>query len=182
MREELYRQWKADEQAPFAGWDFSYLEGRMVEEIPPWNYVEIARSLVRTSTSVLDIATGGGEIFSQLAPFPKHTVAVEGWHPNVEVARRRLTPLGVQVVESGALTGLPFADQTFDLILNRHGGYNVGELHRLLQKNGQFCTQQVGGDSLSDLLEFFDARPKWPHMVLKTINLKPRRTITFMGS
>jgi ubiquinone/menaquinone biosynthesis C-methylase UbiE len=116
MREELYHKWKADEQAPSAGWDFSYLKGRMVEEKPPWNYVEVARKLVQTSTAVLDMATGGGEVFSQLAPFPKHTVAVEGWPPNVEVARKRLTPLGVQVVDSGALTGLPFADETFDFL------------------------------------------------------------------
>jgi hypothetical protein len=34
---ELLDQWRKDEAAPFSGWDFSYLDGRYVQEEPPWD-------------------------------------------------------------------------------------------------------------------------------------------------
>lgn len=169
MHDELYQQWKADEQAPFEGWDFSYLRGRMHEESPPWDYIGLARELVKDSSSLLDIATGGGEVFARMSPFPGRAVAAEGWPPNIEVARNRLAPLGVEVVGIDNESALPFADASFDLIVNRHGGYDVAELYRLLQPGGQFFSQQVSGDTLLDLLIFFDSAPKWPHMVLPTM-------------
>jgi len=32
---------------------------------------------------------------------------------------------------------------------------------RILKTNGTFLTQQVEGSNLSDLMKFFDAKPKW---------------------
>jgi hypothetical protein len=32
---ELIASWQQEEQAPFTGWDFSHLDGRMLEEQPP---------------------------------------------------------------------------------------------------------------------------------------------------
>lgn len=32
--EELVKTWKEEERRPFTGWDFSYLDGRMIEELP----------------------------------------------------------------------------------------------------------------------------------------------------
>ena len=34
---ELIASWKWEEQRPFTGWDFSYLDGRWHEETPPWS-------------------------------------------------------------------------------------------------------------------------------------------------
>ena len=83
---DLIKQWKKEERMPFKGWDFSYIKNRIIEEKPPWNYAKIARQLIRKSKSVLDMETGGGEIFSSLGPFPKHAIAYEGYKPNVKVA------------------------------------------------------------------------------------------------
>lgn len=57
----LIDAWKREEQRPFRGWDFSYLQGRMLNEEPPWSYADRAAGLLRRSSSVLDIGTGGGE-------------------------------------------------------------------------------------------------------------------------
>jgi hypothetical protein len=79
-------------------------------------------------TALLDLGTGGGEVFSQLAPFPLRTFAAEEYAPNAPVAARRLHPLGVQVVrceapmENYAQLGaprpgraaLPFCEGAFD--------------------------------------------------------------------
>ncbi len=164
---DLLQQWKKDEAVPFEGWDFSYLQGRMTEQTPPWDYISLVKELVQKSTSLLDMATGGGEVFSQLAPFPHHTVAIEGWKPNVGIATTRLEPLGVQVIEADPSKKLPFENGEFDLVVNRHGGYTVEELRRILNRQGQFFSQQVGGDNLADLEEFFNVKPKWPFNTLE---------------
>ena len=47
------------------GWDFSKLN---VEEFPaPWVYQEIVKQYIQPGDHVLDIGTGGGEIFLSLA-------------------------------------------------------------------------------------------------------------------
>ena len=165
MRNELITQWKKDEAAVFEGWDFSYIKDRYVEGQPGWDYRALAKQLVQNAASVLDVATGGGEVFSSLAPFPGRAVAIEGYRPNVAVARKRLEPLGVEV-RQGKETPLPFEGNTFDLVLNRHGELHVIETYRVLRSDGRFLTQQVGGGNLIELMDFFGVNEKWPDNVL----------------
>ena len=153
----LIEQWRRAAEAPFEGWDFSYLDGRFVEGEPPWDYLGLAKAAVRQAFDILDVATGGGEIFASLAPFPGRATAVEGYVPNLPVARRRLAPLGVSVFQANTQSGMPFDDGAFDLILNRHGGFRPAEMHRILKPGGVFLTQQVGGDNLADLTADFDS-------------------------
>ena len=40
-------QWKAEERQPFTGWDFSYLDRRMVEDQAPWSYTTRAMQHMR---------------------------------------------------------------------------------------------------------------------------------------
>ncbi len=158
----LLGQWKEDEKAPFSGWDFSRLKDRWEEEMPPWDYIRMAKKLVPSSTALLDMATGGGEIFATLAPFPASTFAIEGHPPNVPIAQKLLSPLGVKVLLVPETKPLPLDNESFDLVLNRHGGTNPPEISRILKKEGRFMTQQVAGDSLSGLMSVFGAKPKWP--------------------
>lgn len=149
--------WKRDESARFEGWDFSRLEDRIREEPEPWNYLTLARDVVEQSESVLDMGTGGGERLAALAPFPGLAVALEGFEPNVGVARHRLHPLGVRVVEADEFSTLPFRNGAFDLVLNRHSAFVADEVRRVLKPGGRFLTQQVGGDDLHDLVALFDS-------------------------
>ena len=165
-----YEQWKKDEAVPFQGWQFSYTKDRIIWEEPSWDYQALAKGLIQNSKSVLDIATGGGEKFSALAPFPSHTVAIEGWHRNVEVAKEKLEPLGVQVFEVEDTGSYPFHDGEFDLVLNRHGGLTIQEIARILKPSGQFLTQQVDGRNMEDLQTFFDTKPKWPENNLEGVS------------
>lgn len=165
---ELIHQWKKDEKAAFEGWDFSYLKGRVMEPNPPWDYVKISKKLIKKSNSVLDMETGGGEIFSSFAPFPKHAVAYEGYKLNIPIAKKRLQPLGVKVVECGSINKLPFKDEEFDLVLNRHGAINAKEIYRILKKKGVFFTQQVtGSEDLQDLVKEFGAKRKFSNITLE---------------
>ncbi len=168
---ELKKSWKKEEKSFFEGWDFSYLKNRWIDEEPSWDYMEMAKSLVRKSKSILDMETGGGERFSSLAPFPKHVVAFEGYKPNVAVARRRLRPFGIKVFEVTDVP-LPFKDGEFDLILNRHGAINeqiLKEVFRILKPKGIFLTQQVDGENMKDFMKYFGVKPKWPKNTLRVV-------------
>ncbi|MBN1312394.1 MAG: methyltransferase domain-containing protein [Anaerolineae bacterium] len=163
--EELIKIWKHEEQQPFTGWDFSYLAGRMIEEMPPWSYLEQASELMRQSSAVLDMGTGGGERLLEIQKdWPEKVVVTEDYPPNVKLAEERLGPLGVTVVNvSLKQNGLiPFEDNEFDLILNRHSGFNCAEVARTLTPGGVFLTQQIHGLWAQDLLAEFGTTPPWP--------------------
>lgn len=136
--------------APFRGWDFSWLRGRSNQAEPSWSYDGRARQLVLGAKSLLDLCTGGGELLASLAPLPEHSVATESWEPNIPLARNRLAPLGVQVrVPDGG--ELPATDGEFDLVINHHGGALASEITRVLRPGGTYLMQGVGSHNLADL-------------------------------
>lgn len=57
---------------------------------------------------------------------------------------------------------LPFADGSFDLVLNRHESYDPTEVWRTLCPGGVFVTQQVGGDELGEVRNAFGMSPYAP--------------------
>jgi SAM-dependent methyltransferase len=106
--------------------------------------------------TLLDMGTGGGERLAGLQPLPERTYATEGYGPNVPVARGRLEPLGVRVVEVQEDERLPFEDDFFDMVISRHESFAAGEVWRVLKPGGRFITQQVGAkihQRLNELLQ-----------------------------
>lgn len=154
---DLPTLWKKEYEAPFSGWDFSYLKDRWIVENPPWDYKEMARQLLQQSETILDIGTGGGEFLASLAPLPKHTVATESWEPNISIAREKLESLGVKVVAVSEEDDTPFSDGDFNAVINRHASFKPAEIYRILKPGGTFLTQQVGGNNLYNLAEEFGA-------------------------
>jgi len=156
----------ADAEArEMSGWDWSYVAGRYTEDEPPWNYREVVRAHLRPNLTLLDMGTGGGELLASLGPLPNDTWATEGYLPNVAVARARLTPLRVTVVPVEGDV-LPFTDESFDLVINRHESFDAREVHRVLRPNGTFITQQVGARDLIELNEALQEKvslafPEW---------------------
>lgn len=130
--------------AAFSGWDFSWLSGRMIQEEPPWDYASLVRSKIVNTRSMLDMGTGGGELLASLAPLPADTHATEAYPPILPIARARLSPLGVEVHAVEENSPLPFDDERFDLVINRHEGFEPDEVFRILTPGGTFITQQVG--------------------------------------
>lgn len=163
--DEPVETWKREEQEPFVGWDFSHLDGRMIEEQAPWSYSTRAAELMRHSSAVIDLGTGGGERFLKMREYwPGKVVVTEEYPPNFKLATGRLSPFGVQVfavrlADDGLM---PFADGEFDLVLNRHSGFNAKEVGRILAAGGTFLTQQVHGLWAEDLIAAFGTRPQWP--------------------
>jgi hypothetical protein len=135
-------------EAPFAGWDWSHLHGRLIQSELPWDYAATVGAMMRGVCSMLDMGTGGGEFLTTLAPFPEHTCATEGYAPNLPIARQRLEPLGIEVFDTvgdSKNRNLSFSDEEFELVANRHESFWASEVWRILTRGGSFVTQQVGG-------------------------------------
>lgn len=143
----------------------------MHEGAPSWDYLALMRERLHTVPAALDMDTGGGEKLASLAPLPPGMVATEAYAPNVEIARARLAPLGVEVVAvEGApdnlsiapgegVGSLPFPDAAFPLVTNHHGSYYPAEVYRILSSEGTFITQQVGGEHDQELNALLGAPP-----------------------
>jgi SAM-dependent methyltransferase len=142
--DQLFEIFINDAKKPFSGWDFSHLRDRMVTEPLSWSYTSEILPFIRTVKSCLDMGTGGGEFLASLQPLPKKTFATEAYQPNVQIARERLDPIGVKVKEISDQSHLPFTDESFELIINRHEAYSPQEVNRILKHEGLFITQQVG--------------------------------------
>ncbi len=161
-RREFERLLEDAISTPFTGWDFGYLTqtGRVVEAPRRWNYHNIVRPWLKLANTMLDMGTGGGEVLSRFRPLPKNSFATESYRPNIQIAKKKLEPLGVKVVglkeqkHPPFNTDLPFEDNFFDLIINRHEGYAPAELLRILRKEGKFITQQVGSLNALNLRQF----------------------------
>ena len=152
---DLIKSWKAEEEiAHIHGWDFSHLDGRYDEEEDlPWDYREIILNVLQPEMKILDIDTGGGEFLLSLG-HPRHnTAATEGFPPNVLLCRDTLSPLGIDFRPWDGKGPLPFDDQSFDMVLNRHGDFDAREIFRVLKSGGLFITQQVGAENDRELVD-----------------------------
>jgi SAM-dependent methyltransferase len=109
----------------------------------PWDYMAGAKQPMASSSSVLDLGTGGGERFGRLLEgYTGRAVATEEWSVNVPIAARHLKPLGADTVYCRS-TQLPFAGQSFDLVLNRHEDLWPLDVARVLKPGGTVLTQQA---------------------------------------
>jgi len=154
-KNKLKEKWlKEEKMAHIHGWDFSHIYGRYSEEENlPWDFRTVINKYLKDNMKLLDMETGGGEFLLSLN-HPKHnTSAIEGYQPNVELCKKVLLPLGIDFKEVDGDEKLPFENEYFDIITNRHGAYNVTELKRVLKKDGIFITQQVGAENDRELIE-----------------------------
>ena len=173
-RTELKEIWKKEEDAAHIhGWDFSHIDGRADQDLDlPWDYRQIIKQYLHDDMKILDYDTGGGEFLLSLEhPFDK-TAATEGYPPNAELCRETLLPLGIDFRECNNPASIPFEDESFDMILNRHGSFHAEELYRLLKKGGIFITEQVGGDNDMDLVEMVLPNTEIPFPDLNLNELK----------
>jgi len=141
------------------GWDFSRV--RAGRGPVPWNYVDIVQQYLKPTDQVLDIGTGGGEIFLSLAAYFGEGVGVDDYPPMLETAQRNQSNLSIDNVRwlrMGA-DDLKFGPEEFDVVLTRHLEVHVAEIVRVLRTGGYFITQMVGKNSSKNFLEAFGWTP-----------------------
>jgi SAM-dependent methyltransferase len=148
-----------DANGKLDGWDFSRLR---IERNPvPWNYVDVVRQYLKSSDRVLDIGTGGGEIFFSLASYFGEGVGIDQDPAMIAAARRNLSALSIDNVSLMRMDGsdLRLDAGEFDVVLLRHLRVYVSEVVRVLRPGGYFITQMVGQRSSLNILKAFGWTP-----------------------
>ncbi|MCU1422464.1 MAG: methyltransferase type 11, partial [Microbacteriaceae bacterium] len=126
------------ESVPTEGWDFSWFDGRAIEERTSWGYSRLLPQRYASAIAVLDLETGGGEVFSEALAAtpvaPAIVAATESWEPNLELARAALAPWRADVHNIADAADLPFPDATFDVVSSRHPTFTrFDEIARVLR-------------------------------------------------
>ncbi|MDD5936693.1 MAG: class I SAM-dependent methyltransferase [Clostridiales bacterium] len=154
-KKELLAQWLHEEEiAHIHGWDFSHINDKYEEENDlPWDYQTTIERYLLPEMKLLDIDTGGAEFLLSLNHPYQNLAATENYPPNVELCKEKLIPLGVDFKKADGRVQLPFEDETFDIVINRHGDFNPKEIYRILKPNGIFITEQVGAENDRELVE-----------------------------
>ena len=177
---QLLRQWKEEESvAHIHGWDFSHIEGRYFEQTDfPWDYRQVIRKYLTHEMKLLDIDTGGGEFLLSLGHPHRNTAATENYPPNVALCSETLLPLGIDFRPANGCGPFPFPDQSFDLIIDRHGDFDPCEIHRLLKPGGLFITQQVGAENDRAFVELLCGQSPlpFPEQYLSAVSRRFRET------
>lgn len=170
----LEKKWREEESAAHIhGWDFSHIRGKYEEENDlPWDYEKIVRRYIKPEHKLLDIDTGGGEFLLGLKHPYQNTCATEAYPPNVALCKEILLPLGINFHEAYGANALPFKNNAFDIVINRHGDFNALELFRILKPGGIFITEQVGAENDRELVDMLlpgTAIP-FPHLYLEQVS------------
>lgn len=172
--------WKKEERiAHVSGWDFSHIEDRSREQTDfPWDYRQTIMQHLTPEKKLLDVDTGGGEFLLSLGHPYESTAATEGYAPNVERCRQTLLPLGIDFRPAVIDEGLPFPDNSFDILINRHGDLNPAEFYRVLKPGGVFISQHVGAENDRELVELLcgDVPMPFPEQYLDKVSQKLEHT------
>jgi len=141
------------------GWNFSRV--RAGRDPVPWDYVDVVRQYIKPSDRVLDIGTGGGEIFFSLAPYFRVGVGIDQNSAMIETARRNQSALSIDNISLMRMDGseLQFDVDEFDIVLLRHLRVYVSEIVRVLRHRGYFIAQMVGQRSSINILDAFGWKP-----------------------
>lgn len=136
--------------ADVEGWDFSNLE---IEESPAWTFEAVARTYLEQDHRVLDLGTGGGEVFASLAPNFRDGIGIDQSEERLRVAASS----GAENLTFARMsnTDLALRAQAFDVVLAKHADYDADEVFRVLRRGGVFLTQQMGDHDTASIFEAF---------------------------
>jgi ubiquinone/menaquinone biosynthesis C-methylase UbiE len=127
-----------DANGKLDGWNFSHV--RAWHDPVLWDYVDVVRQYIKPSDRVLDIGTGGGEIFFTLASYFGEGVGIDQNPAMIETARRNQSALSIDNISLVRMDGsdLRFEAGEFDVVLLRHLRVYASEIVRVLHPRRLF--------------------------------------------
>jgi SAM-dependent methyltransferase len=145
----------SDQVGERRGWDFSAVHAS--RDSVPWDYLAVARRYLRPTDRVLDLGTGGGERFLELASHFGAGVGIDALPEMVETARDHTPPAlaGKVRFERMRDEALTFPPASFDVVLCRHADYVPAQVARVLRPGGYFVAQGVGERNTQSVFDAF---------------------------
>jgi len=137
------------------GWDFSRIRSGGEPEL--WEYADVVRQYLKPTDKVLDIGTGGCEVFASLSPFFSQGIAIDHNPEMIEAAQRNIYSQPINNIAPKLMDGsnLQFGEGEFNVVLARHANAYAGEIVRVLCNDGYFIHQSVGPKGTSNILDAF---------------------------
>jgi SAM-dependent methyltransferase len=133
-----------------SGWDFSSMN---VTRAPvSWEYLDEVRKLLKPTDHLLDIGTGGGELFLQLADNIAYGLGTDIDPTMIDIAEKNANGLSYVSFRVSDNT-LKNIDEQFDVITNRHAPLDIDAIKSHLKTDGTFITQQVGEKNMMNIKE-----------------------------
>ncbi len=142
------------------GWDFDRM--RFDRDPAPWEYDQVVRGYLSSSSRVLDIGTGGGERFLRLCEAFGEGLGIDADPEMIRVAEKNLMESSCSNVSFriGDAFNLPVpGKRRFDVVLNRQAPFSAAELARVVVPDGYFITQQVGSMNTANICAEFGCGP-----------------------
>ena len=127
----------------------------------PWTWTGVTRRYLGRTQRVLDLGTGGGERFLELAEYFGSGVGIDADPRMIAVAKEdtaKIVKCRVTFRKMDA-RALKFPDGAFDVVLNRHAPVYMDEIARVLEPGGYFITQQVGTRNHANICGLFGCGP-----------------------
>ncbi|MGO1369196.1 hypothetical protein [Senegalia sp. (in: firmicutes)] len=84
------------------------------------------------------MGTGGGEFLLTLNHPYKLTSVTETYKPNIELCKKKLTPLGIEVKQIIEDSNIPYSNDKFDIVINKHESFAINEVKKNIKKRWFF--------------------------------------------
>lgn len=136
---------------------FNYLvrTERMSSEPLPWSFTSEVLERLSDAKALLDVGNDGGELLTFLRPLPETICALLA-PEQVMYLKSKFESLGIGYKERVG-ESIPYRDESFDFVLNRRNRWSVKEVHRVMQKDGVYITQQTGSIVDTEINKFFES-------------------------
>jgi SAM-dependent methyltransferase len=129
--------------------------------------MEIVPKYLKFTDHVLDIGTGGGEKLIEFSRYFTKGVGIDPYAQMIKVAKENAFHSANTKVtfEKKGADDLGFAENTFDVVINRHAVVVPSEIVRVLKTSGYFITQQVATNNMQNFKDEFNYHPtyQWPN-------------------
>lgn len=158
------------------GWNFSVM--KTLRQPVPWDYTNVVSEYLTQKDSVLDVGTGGGERFIELAPYFGAGLGVDIDPVMIETAKQNAKDVkNIEFTESDASLGN--ISQKFNVIVNRHCALDLIAIKEHLAPGGYFITQQVGEKNMNNIKIVLNQQVQKPTITKSDIETSGLRLVSF---
>ncbi len=123
-------------------------------------YISKILSVLKSQMQVLDVGCGTAHIIQELTSYTKKSMLI-GFDVSpvmIRIAKSNLrNNSSIELVE-GDGHRLPFSDNSFDVVMSRLADYSIGEVYRVLRRQGYFFEYSLGPEADKEIKEFFPDR------------------------